>query len=230
MELAEGKLPDGRPYIRRSRCSRAARRRSRSARTRPTAWGSWSTRSTASPVVHHGGDMIGFHSDMMWLPEHDVGAVILTNARSGLDPAHASSGASCSRCCSTASPRPTAQIAAGRRSRASTQIAAERKLLTVPADAGASAKLATRYANAALGDDRGDDGRGRPSSTSASGRARSRRARTPTARSRSSRPLRASRASSSSWARDAKKTLVRATRSTSTCSKRSRRVGVYLRS
>ena len=35
------------------------------------------------PVVHHGGDMIGFHSDMMWLPEHGVGAVILTNGDPG---------------------------------------------------------------------------------------------------------------------------------------------------
>ena len=30
------------------------------------------------PVVHHGGDMVGFHSDMMWLPGHGVGAVVLT--------------------------------------------------------------------------------------------------------------------------------------------------------
>ena len=35
------------------------------------------------PVVYHGGDMIGFHSDMMWLPEHGVGAVILTNGDPG---------------------------------------------------------------------------------------------------------------------------------------------------
>ena len=58
------------------------------------------------PVVHHGGDMIGYHSDMMWLPEHGVGAVVLTNG----DPGwliRAASGASCSRCCSTGSPRPT---------------------------------------------------------------------------------------------------------------------------
>ena len=35
------------------------------------------------PVVHHGGDMIGYHSDMMWLPEQNVGAVILTNGDPG---------------------------------------------------------------------------------------------------------------------------------------------------
>jgi hypothetical protein len=31
------------------------------------------------PVVRHGGDLAGYHSDMMWLPDHNVGAVILTN-------------------------------------------------------------------------------------------------------------------------------------------------------
>ena len=35
------------------------------------------------PVVHHGGDMIGYHSDMMWLPQQNVGAVILTNGDPG---------------------------------------------------------------------------------------------------------------------------------------------------
>jgi hypothetical protein len=41
------------------------------------------------PVVHHGGSMVGYKSDMMWLPDHNVGAVILTNSDMGgalLDP------------------------------------------------------------------------------------------------------------------------------------------------
>ena len=29
--------------------------------------------------------MIGFHSDMIWLPEHGVGAVVLTNGDPGMD-------------------------------------------------------------------------------------------------------------------------------------------------
>lgn len=36
-----------------------------------------------TPVVHHGGHMFGFLSDMMWLPEHGVGAVVLTNSETG---------------------------------------------------------------------------------------------------------------------------------------------------
>ncbi len=35
------------------------------------------------PVVHHGGDMVGYHSDMIWLPDQNVGAVILTNGDPG---------------------------------------------------------------------------------------------------------------------------------------------------
>jgi len=34
-------------------------------------------------VIHHGGDLAGYHSDMMWLPEYGVGAVILTNGDTG---------------------------------------------------------------------------------------------------------------------------------------------------
>ena len=36
-----------------------------------------------SRCVHHGGDMVGFHSDMMWLPAQGVGAVVLTNGDPG---------------------------------------------------------------------------------------------------------------------------------------------------
>ena len=35
-------------------------------------------------VIDHGGDMGGFHSNMMWWPEQKVGAVILTNADEGV--------------------------------------------------------------------------------------------------------------------------------------------------
>ena len=129
------------------------------------------------PVVHHGGDMIGYHSDMIWLPEHDVGAVILTNG----DPGWlllGTSAASCSRCCSTAAPKPTPTWPPAA-ARSSNSIAAERKLLTIPADPAAAGKLAPRYANpAARRDRREHDGARRPSSTSASGRARWRAAAT----------------------------------------------------
>ena len=39
---------------------------------------------TRITVVHHGGDLAGYHSDMVWLRDLGVGAVILTNADSGV--------------------------------------------------------------------------------------------------------------------------------------------------
>jgi hypothetical protein len=35
------------------------------------------------PVVGHGGSLFGYKSDMIFLPDHGVGAVILTNADTG---------------------------------------------------------------------------------------------------------------------------------------------------
>ena len=63
-------------------------------------------RTYGAPVVRHGGSMIGYKSDMFWLPEQGVGAVMLTNSDAG-QALLAPSAASCSSCCSTASPRPT---------------------------------------------------------------------------------------------------------------------------
>ncbi len=34
-------------------------------------------------LIHHGGSGFGYISDMLWLPEHQVGAVILTNSEQG---------------------------------------------------------------------------------------------------------------------------------------------------
>src|ERR1700755_2635786 len=97
------------------------------------------------PVVHHGGDMIGFHSDMMWLPEQNVGAVVLTNSDPGwilrsVFPRKLLEVLFHGKPEADANATPAAETFF-------TQLAADRKLLTVPADAAESAKLATRYAN-----------------------------------------------------------------------------------
>ena len=41
-------------------------------------------RADGVEVIDHGGDMGGFHSNMMWWPQQKVGAVILTNADEGV--------------------------------------------------------------------------------------------------------------------------------------------------
>ena len=93
--------------------------------------------------------MVGYHSDMIWLPEQKVGAVILTNA----DPGWILRSLFRRKLLEVlfdGRPEADAQLEAGAKTFFA-QLAAERRLLTVPADPGASARLAARYANPALG-------------------------------------------------------------------------------
>jgi hypothetical protein len=83
LELAKGKLPNGKVLV--SETNLLARRKPY---VKVGAFGSYGMGLQAdnrwgTPVVSHGGSMIGFKSDIMFLPEHGVGAVILTNADTG---------------------------------------------------------------------------------------------------------------------------------------------------
>ena len=93
------------------------------------------------PVVHHGGDMIGFHSDMMWLPGQDVGAVILTNADPGWI-LRTIYRRKLLEVLFDGKPEADAQVASQAKSFYA-DLAAERKLMTVPADPaeGAQARV-----------------------------------------------------------------------------------------
>ncbi len=150
MELASGKLPDGKAYIPKEPL--LERRAPQVAIGKDETYGMGLMVDTeyGVPVVHHGGDMIGYHSDMIWLPDQNVGAVILTNA----DPGWILRSQFRRRLLEVlfdGKPEAAAQVASAGKSFYS-QIAAERKLLTVPAEPAESAKLAPRYANAALGE------------------------------------------------------------------------------
>ena len=83
MELANGVLADGKRYI----AADVLRERQQ-----PQVWigkdavygmGLIVDRTYGVSVVSHGGSMIGYKSNMLWLPEHGVGAVILTNSDPG---------------------------------------------------------------------------------------------------------------------------------------------------
>jgi hypothetical protein len=150
MELADGKLPDGTQYV--------SAETIRNRRARQVAIGKEATYGMGlmvdtrygTPVVHHGGDMIGFHSDMMWLPEHEVGAVVLTNG----DPGWVLRDVFQRKLLEVlfdGREEADADVAAAARSYYA-QLAANRKLLTVPADAAESSKLPGRLHNDALGE------------------------------------------------------------------------------
>ncbi len=101
-------------------------------------------------VVNHGGSMIGYKSDMLWLPEHGVGAVILTNSDEG----NWMLGSFQRRLLELlfdGKPEAAEDVAAAAE-RIKARRAAERPRLALPADAAAAGKLAAAYHNDALGD------------------------------------------------------------------------------
>src|SRR5579859_6714109 len=149
MELANGLLPDGKRYVSKEALLERRKPNVTLGTTATYGMGLMVDRTWGVPVVHHGGDLAGFHSDMMWLPEQGVGAVILTNADAGVF----IRGPFQRRLLEVLfDGKPIAQgdIDAGVK-RLKAQIAAERKRLTVPADPAESAKLAENYRNPAVG-------------------------------------------------------------------------------
>ena len=150
LELSGGKLPDGTTYI--SKEPLLERRAPQVYIGKDVSYGMGLMVDTTYgiPVVHHGGDLVGYHSDMMWLPQQNVGAVILTNGDPGwvlrdrfqrkllevLFDGH-----------------PEAEALLGTDAKDFySSLAADRKLLTIPADATETTKLAKHYSNKSLGE------------------------------------------------------------------------------
>jgi CubicO group peptidase (beta-lactamase class C family) len=150
MEIDKGVLPDGKRYI-----SEAALLQRREPQVAIGADADYAmalmvNRGDGVTVVDHGGDMGGFHSNMMWWPDQKVGAVILTNSDEGV----MLRGPFKRRLMeimfdgeSQAQGTATANAKANR-----AEFDAFVKLMQWPADAAATAGLAPRYHNAALGD------------------------------------------------------------------------------
>ena len=151
MELARGKLANGKQLV--SEENLLARRVPQVAVSEDVTYGMGLIIDTqwGIPIVHHGGDLAGYHSDMIWLPDHDVGAVILTNADDGLCPARSAAAPD-----SRGDLRRQARGPGQRSTRRATQIKAtrakERERLVIPADSAAGDKLSAHYTNASLGD------------------------------------------------------------------------------
>ncbi|HEX6943503.1 MAG TPA: serine hydrolase domain-containing protein, partial [Gemmatimonadaceae bacterium] len=150
MEINEGKLPDGTQYV--SREALLARQTPQVAVGADAIYGMglMVNKQYGTPMVLHGGDMIGFHSQMLWLPEHGVGAVILTNG----DPGWLIRSVFQRKLLEVlfdGNPEADGQIAAAAKTFFD-DLAADRKLMTVPANAAEAGKLLPKYTNEAVGD------------------------------------------------------------------------------
>lgn len=100
-------------------------------------------------VVHHGGDLVGFHSDWFAIPSAGVGAVILTNSDRGVD----IRGPFLRRILEVlydGKPEAAASVASAA-ALEKAEIAKARQRLIVPADSAVASRLAARYVNSDLG-------------------------------------------------------------------------------
>ncbi len=150
MELAKGELPNGKRYLAES--TLLERRAPQVSIGMDSTYGMGLSVSTkyGTPVVQHGGSMIGYKSNMMWLPEHGVGAVILTNS----DPGGALTAHFQRKLLELlfdGLPEAETDLTVGAKAMYE-RIAAERKLLTLPADPAIAGALAARYTSPQLGE------------------------------------------------------------------------------
>jgi len=148
-ELSEGMLPDGKRLV---SSQNLLARRARGVATGEDQWygmGLWEDATWGVSVIHHGGDLAGFHSDIIAIPSAQIGAVIVTNADRGaamrrpfmrrmLELMYDGRLEAAGDVTSVAQ-----RIEAGRM--------AERKRLVIPAAAAETAGLASAYASPDLG-------------------------------------------------------------------------------
>ena len=150
MELRGGKLPDGDQLVSEQNLRARQAPQILLGEDQTYGMGLIEDRTWGVTVVHHGGDLAGYHSDMIWLPDHGIGAVILTNADEGwrlrrpflrrlLEVVF------------DGRPEAEGDLSSSARTMKET-IAKERERLTVPAGPAEAGKLAQRYRNPALGD------------------------------------------------------------------------------
>ena len=150
MEIDRGLLPDGRRYIGEAALMQRREPQVALGSESDYAMGLIVERTYGVTLVNHGGDLDGFHSNMMWWPEQKVGAVILTNSDEGVM-LRGPFKRRLMELMFDGEPQAEATARTGATSeRASFD--AWRKLIQWPADRKAVAALAAHYRNAALGD------------------------------------------------------------------------------
>jgi CubicO group peptidase (beta-lactamase class C family) len=150
LELARGELPSGKRLV--AEESLVMRWQGQIALGEDGSYGMGLAvdRSRGVPVVSHGGSMAGFKSNLIFFPDHGIGAVMLTNADTGGMLLRAF-GRRLLEVVFDGKLEAAADLdSAARNYRAS--LAKERERLAVPASAEEAGKLAARYTSSALGE------------------------------------------------------------------------------
>ena len=148
-EITEGVLPDGTRLV---SAKNLLQRRAHTVQVSDNIWygmGLMDDRRWGVSVIHHGGDLIGFHSDIIEIPSAQVGAVILTNADLGGD-LRDSFSRRLVEVLYDGKPEAADDLAFAAKNDKDAMLR-ERALLTVPAEPTAASQLASRYTNAELG-------------------------------------------------------------------------------
>jgi CubicO group peptidase (beta-lactamase class C family) len=150
MELGKGALPDGKRVA--SEANVVSRREPMIRIGNEVTYGMGLTvdRTWGIPIVSHGGSMIGYQTNMYYLPENDVAAVILTNSDEG----GVLIGTFRRRLLEVlfdGKPEAEENVATVAKNMKAA-VLEERKRLTIPAEKTAADRLAARYMNASLGE------------------------------------------------------------------------------
>src|SRR5262249_27286658 len=150
LEVRRGKLPNGKQLV--SEENLLARRKAQIQQGEDQDYGMGLSvdKTWGVTVVHHGGSMAGYKSDLMFLPDHGIGAVLLTNSDNGgmlLRPFMRR----LLEIVFDGKPEAGEDIDS-RVSRYRALVAKERERLVVPAGRAEVDRLASRYTSAALGE------------------------------------------------------------------------------
>jgi len=150
MELGEGTLPNGRRYIAREPLLNRREPQVRIGADSTYGMGLWIDTTYGTPVDQHGGFMWGFHSDVMWLPEHGVGAVILTNGNPGWI-IRRQFARKLQEVLFDGKPQADGEVAAQAKAYYAF-LQSARRLIELPAASAPVSELAPRYANSSVGE------------------------------------------------------------------------------
>jgi CubicO group peptidase (beta-lactamase class C family) len=150
MELGRGLLPEGKRVASEANVVKRREQQIKIGNDVSYGMGLEVDRQWGIPVVHHGGSLFGYKSDMIYLPEHDVAAVILVNSDEGgsiLGPFRRR----LLELLFDGKLEAEENVAVTARNMKA-EVVKERSRLVIPADSAAAGKLASHYTNSSLGE------------------------------------------------------------------------------